>query len=87
MYRVTPSRAISLSATNSPSQSFPIPNPSNIVDKICHQEVEVLMEEVMEEVMEVMQEAQGAEEQVVGSPTHPHHTGQRIPLIIHRSMY
>ena len=45
------------------------------------------MEEVMEEVMEVMQEAQGAEEQVVGSPTHPHHTGQRIPLIIHRSMY
>jgi len=85
MYRVTPSRVISLSATNSPSQSFPISNPlNNIVDKRCHQEAEEVVQEVVQEG--VMEEVV-MEEVVVGGPAHPHHTEQRIPLIIHQSIY
>ena len=40
---------------------------------------EVVQEGVMEEVV--------MEEVVVGGPAHPHHTEQRIPLIIHQSIY
>lgn len=101
MYRVTPLRVISLLATNSPSQSFQIPNQLNIVDKRCHQEAEELVQEAMEEELveeeameedgaEVKEEAMGEEEaeveqEVVGGPTH--HPQQRIPLITHRSIY